>query len=166
MRTCDNIAEAILTRAEVCWSFGALSSMGQPALRATRIPKMMARNTTMPLSGTIPLSRFRERGDGTDNSTDFALGLVNSIRHIFCFSSSLQVGDWTQELFRLGLEQPRLPLWITAAQPSIMEKSIYFDNGRGGRANLAIVEGIFISTNLLGWTFSHSVRRGCTSPPR
>lgn len=47
-----------------------------------------------------------------------------------------QVGDWTQELFRLGLEQPRLPLWITAAQPSIMEKSIYFDNGRRGRVNL------------------------------
>ena len=40
-----------------------------------------------------------------------------------------QVGDWTQDLFRLGLEQPRLPLWITAAQPSLMEKSIYYDNG-------------------------------------
>ena len=39
-----------------------------------------------------------------------------------------QVGDWTQELFHLGLSQPRLPLWITAAQPSLMEKSIYYDN--------------------------------------
>eukprot|EP00752_Nemacystus_decipiens_P012303 g10908.t1 len=38
------------------------------------------------------------------------------------------VGDWTQELFRLGLGQPRLPLWITAAQPSLMERSIYYDN--------------------------------------
>eukprot|EP00904_Undaria_pinnatifida_P005548 jgi/Undpi1/2122/HiC_scaffold_12.g05508.m1 len=38
------------------------------------------------------------------------------------------VGDWTQELFHLGLNQPRLPLWITAAQPSLMEKSIYYDN--------------------------------------
>lgn len=41
-----------------------------------------------------------------------------------------QVGDWTQALFHLGLEQPRLPLWITAAQPSLMEQSIYYDNGR------------------------------------
>ena len=39
-----------------------------------------------------------------------------------------QVGDWTQELFRLGLGKPRLPLWITAAQPSLMEKSIYYNN--------------------------------------
>ena len=38
------------------------------------------------------------------------------------------MGDWTQELFRLGLGQPRLPLWITAAQPSLMERSIYYDN--------------------------------------
>ena len=44
--------------------------------------------------------------------------------------STRQVGDWTQELFRLGLEQPGLPIWITAAQPSLMEQSIYFDNGR------------------------------------
>lgn len=42
--------------------------------------------------------------------------------------TSTQVGDWTQDLFHLGLEQPRLPLWITAAQPSLMEKSIYYDN--------------------------------------
>ena len=41
-----------------------------------------------------------------------------------------QIGDWTQELFMLGLEQPRLPLWITAAQPSLMEKSIYYDNSK------------------------------------
>ena len=41
-----------------------------------------------------------------------------------------QVGDWTQELFTLGLGQPRLPLWITAAQPSLMEKSIYYDNSK------------------------------------
>ena len=41
-----------------------------------------------------------------------------------------QVGDWTKELFRLGLEQDRLPLWITAAQPSLMEKSIYYDNSK------------------------------------
>eukprot|EP00752_Nemacystus_decipiens_P012591 g11151.t1 len=38
------------------------------------------------------------------------------------------VGDWTKELFRLGLGTPRLPLWISAAQPSLMEKSIYYDN--------------------------------------
>eukprot|EP00904_Undaria_pinnatifida_P005569 jgi/Undpi1/2141/HiC_scaffold_12.g05527.m1 len=42
--------------------------------------------------------------------------------------SAREVGDWTQDLFRLGLKQPRLPLWITAAQPSLMEKSIYYDN--------------------------------------
>ena len=40
-----------------------------------------------------------------------------------------QVGDWTQELFRLSLEDPSMPLWITAAQPSVLEKTIYFDNG-------------------------------------
>ena len=47
-----------------------------------------------------------------------------------CFDRNYcQVGDWTQALFHLGLEQPRLPLWITAAQPSLMEQSIYYDNG-------------------------------------
>lgn len=40
-----------------------------------------------------------------------------------------QVGDWSEELFRLGLESPQMPLWITAAQPSAMESSIYFENG-------------------------------------
>ena len=45
--------------------------------------------------------------------------------------NTCKVGDWTQELFHLGLEQPRLPLWITAAQPSLMEKSIYYDNSKG-----------------------------------
>lgn len=40
------------------------------------------------------------------------------------------MGDWTQDLFHLGLEQPRLPLWITAPQPSLMEQSIYYDNGK------------------------------------
>ncbi|CAM9785957.1 unnamed protein product [Scytosiphon promiscuus] len=38
------------------------------------------------------------------------------------------VGDWTQELFRLSLEDPCMPLWVTAPQPSVLEKSIYFDN--------------------------------------
>eukprot|EP00904_Undaria_pinnatifida_P005538 jgi/Undpi1/2113/HiC_scaffold_12.g05499.m1 len=38
------------------------------------------------------------------------------------------VGDWTSELFRLSLENPSMPLWITAAQPSVLEKTIYFDN--------------------------------------
>ncbi|CAN0426842.1 unnamed protein product [Pylaiella littoralis] len=38
------------------------------------------------------------------------------------------VGDWTQELFRLSLEDPCMPLWITAAQPSVLEKSIFYDN--------------------------------------
>ncbi|CAM9830722.1 unnamed protein product [Sphacelaria rigidula] len=37
------------------------------------------------------------------------------------------VGDWTRALFQLGLEQPRLPLWITAAQPSTMDKTVYYD---------------------------------------
>ncbi|CAB1097719.1 unnamed protein product [Ectocarpus sp. CCAP 1310/34] len=41
------------------------------------------------------------------------------------------VGDWTQELFRLSLEDPCMPLWITAAQPSVLEKSVYFENGEG-----------------------------------
>eukprot|EP00904_Undaria_pinnatifida_P005572 jgi/Undpi1/2144/HiC_scaffold_12.g05530.m1 len=39
------------------------------------------------------------------------------------------VGDWTEELFRLGLEDPRMPLWITAAQPSVLEQTVYYDNG-------------------------------------
>lgn len=41
-----------------------------------------------------------------------------------------QVGDWTSELFRLSLEDPQMPLWITAAQPSVLEDSSYFDNGK------------------------------------
>lgn len=40
-----------------------------------------------------------------------------------------QVGDWTDELFRLCLENPRMPLWITAAQPSVVEQTAYYDNG-------------------------------------
>lgn len=40
-----------------------------------------------------------------------------------------QVGDWTEELFRLCLEDPHMPLWITAAQPSVLEQTIYYDNG-------------------------------------
>ncbi|CAM9360989.1 unnamed protein product, partial [Laminaria digitata] len=38
------------------------------------------------------------------------------------------VGDWTEQLFRLGLEDPRMPLWITAAQPSVLEQTLYYDN--------------------------------------
>eukprot|EP00752_Nemacystus_decipiens_P012610 g11167.t2 len=38
------------------------------------------------------------------------------------------VGDWTQELFRLSLGDVCMPIWITAAQPSVLEKSIFFDN--------------------------------------
>ena len=48
------------------------------------------------------------------------------------------MGDWTQDLFRLGLEQPRLPLWITAAQPSLMEKSIYYNKGKSTACCLAL----------------------------
>ena len=36
------------------------------------------------------------------------------------------MGDWTKQLFQLGLGQPRLPLWISAAQPSLFEKSVYY----------------------------------------
>ena len=53
--------------------------------------------------------------------------VINNSQKIV-FPVAWQVGDWTKELFRLGLEQDRLPLWITAAQPSLMEKSIYYDN--------------------------------------
>ncbi|CAB1097723.1 unnamed protein product [Ectocarpus sp. CCAP 1310/34] len=38
------------------------------------------------------------------------------------------VGDWTNEMFRFCLENPQMPLWITAAQPSVMEKTVYFEN--------------------------------------
>eukprot|EP00752_Nemacystus_decipiens_P012611 g11168.t1 len=38
------------------------------------------------------------------------------------------VGDWTDEFFRLCLENPRMPLWITAAQPSVVEQTAYYDN--------------------------------------
>ncbi|CAN0109472.1 unnamed protein product [Ectocarpus fasciculatus] len=38
------------------------------------------------------------------------------------------VGDWTNEMFRFCLENPQMPLWITAAQPSVVEKTVYFDN--------------------------------------
>lgn len=39
------------------------------------------------------------------------------------------MGDWTDELFRLCLENPQMPLWITAAQPSVVEQTVYYDNG-------------------------------------
>lgn len=39
------------------------------------------------------------------------------------------MGDWTEQLFRLALEDPRMPLWITAAQPSVLEQTLYYDNG-------------------------------------
>lgn len=42
---------------------------------------------------------------------------------------SIQVGNWTDEFFRLCLENPSMPLWITAAQPSVVEQTAYFDNG-------------------------------------
>ncbi|CAM9880283.1 unnamed protein product [Scytosiphon promiscuus] len=38
------------------------------------------------------------------------------------------VGDWTKDLFRLGLANPSQPLWITAAQPSLVETTLYYDN--------------------------------------
>eukprot|EP00903_Cladosiphon_okamuranus_P007702 g7464.t1 len=38
------------------------------------------------------------------------------------------VGDWTKDLFRLGLANPSQPLWITAAQPSLVERTLYYDN--------------------------------------
>ena len=40
-----------------------------------------------------------------------------------------QVGDWTNKLFRLCLEDSRMPLWISAAQPSVVKQALYFDNG-------------------------------------
>lgn len=48
-----------------------------------------------------------------------------------------QVGDWTQELFRLSLGDLCMPIWITAAQPSVLEKSIFFDNGESTPARPA-----------------------------
>lgn len=33
-------------------------------------------------------------------------------------------------MFRFCLENPQMPLWITAAQPSVVEKTMYFDNGK------------------------------------
>eukprot|EP00903_Cladosiphon_okamuranus_P021567 g19829.t1 len=38
------------------------------------------------------------------------------------------VGDWTEELFRLSLKNPRMSLWITAAQPSVVQQTVYYDN--------------------------------------
>ncbi|CAN0019892.1 unnamed protein product, partial [Ectocarpus sp. 13 AM-2016] len=38
------------------------------------------------------------------------------------------VGDWTKDLFRLGLANPSQPLWITAAQPSLIETTLFYDN--------------------------------------
>ena len=45
-----------------------------------------------------------------------------------------QIGDWTEELFRLCLENPQMPLWITAAQPSVLERTAYYDNGECARS--------------------------------
>lgn len=47
------------------------------------------------------------------------------------FPERMQVGDWTKDLFRLGLANPSQPLWITAAQPSLVETTLYYDNGKG-----------------------------------
>ncbi|CAM9558042.1 unnamed protein product, partial [Hapterophycus canaliculatus] len=38
------------------------------------------------------------------------------------------VGDWTNELFALSLENPKMQLWITVAQPSVVEQAAYYDN--------------------------------------
>ena len=86
---------------------------------------------------SLPSGMQVEGGWGSQKLT---LDNVCALVFIFIFLNppTRQVGDWTQELFRLGLEQPRLPLWITAAQPSLMEKSIYYDNGKEiGRTNPA-----------------------------
>lgn len=32
-------------------------------------------------------------------------------------------------MFSLCLENPRMQLWITAAQPSVAEQAVYYDNG-------------------------------------
>ena len=45
------------------------------------------------------------------------------------FFNARQVGDWTEELFRLSLKNPQMPLWITTAQPSVLERTSYYDNG-------------------------------------
>eukprot|EP00904_Undaria_pinnatifida_P005570 jgi/Undpi1/2142/HiC_scaffold_12.g05528.m1 len=64
------------------------------------------------------------------------------------------VGDWTQELFRLGLQQPRLPLWITTAQPSLMEQSIYYKHvvlvctGAGITPAVSIIERFAQTKNI------------------
>ncbi|CAN0405309.1 unnamed protein product, partial [Hapterophycus canaliculatus] len=63
------------------------------------------------------------------------------------------VGDWTKKLFRLGLDS-RLPLWITAAQPSLMERSIYYDNlvlvctGAGITPGVSIIERFATKKNI------------------
>lgn len=64
------------------------------------------------------------------------------------------MGDWTQELFRLSLGHQRLPLWITAAQPSLMERSIYYDNlvlvctGAGITPAVSIIERFATTKNI------------------
>jgi len=70
-----------------------------------------------------------------------------------------QVGDWTQELFRLSLEDPRIkmPIWITAAQPSVLEKSIFFDNGAFSAASTPKTTSPCLGCGAPCW--------GC-SPPR
>lgn len=50
--------------------------------------------------------------------------------HTLLLGPYTQVGDWTEQLFRLCLEDPRMPLWITAAQPSVLEQTVYYDNGK------------------------------------
>ncbi|CAM9398869.1 unnamed protein product, partial [Choristocarpus tenellus] len=39
------------------------------------------------------------------------------------------VGNWTKELFRLAVQNTRMPLWISNAMPSCMEHALDFDNG-------------------------------------
>lgn len=63
-----------------------------------------------------------------DRSTRPASHLTLPARRLLRFLF-FQVGDWTQELFRLSLGDLCMPIWITAAQPSVLEKSIFFDNG-------------------------------------
>ncbi|CAM9200421.1 unnamed protein product [Discosporangium mesarthrocarpum] len=75
---------------------------------------------------------------------------TNKSAELFCEA----VGDWTSEMFRLALNKPRVPLWITAPLPSLMERSLYYQNvlligtGAGITPAVSIVSRYCTSKNI------------------
>ncbi|CAM9425384.1 unnamed protein product, partial [Choristocarpus tenellus] len=64
------------------------------------------------------------------------------------------VGDWTKDLFLLGLKKPRVPLWISAPLPSTIDRTLYYENvlligtGAGITPVVSVIERYATSKNI------------------